>query len=193
MADRSRQWEAGLDGTPEVSDVMPIAPQAVRISPQPQTVRDEENAYPAFDDRYRQATEGAGDALRTGARSWAPYIYFTHVARTRVGVCGLYGSVRKFCGHVRLWRGPHATRQDHPYYPGNAERGKRRRIATKGQASHSALRTLSPSPAPSAAWSKIKQGDQRPPNPCSGNAELAKYSRGTRFCPAVPVIFGMPL
>ena len=120
MADRSRQWGAGLDGAPEVADVMLVAPQGFR------TVRDGENAYPAFDNRRRYAPEGADNALRTGARSRAPYIYFARVARTRVAVCGLYGFVRKFCGHVRLWRGPHATRLGHPYYSGNAERGKQR-------------------------------------------------------------------
>ena len=74
MADRSRQWGAVLDGAPEVAEVMPIARQAVRISLQPQTARDDENAYPAFDNRYRYAPEGADDALRTGARSRAIYI-----------------------------------------------------------------------------------------------------------------------
>ena len=135
MADRSRQWGAVLDGAPEVAEVIPIARQAVRIRLQPQTVRDDENAYPAFDNRYRHAPEGADDALRTGTRSRAIYTSRSSgVSRARAlqctvctDSCGNFAAAHGFrMAAVRVkWTGPDD--------PANPEHGEVAHHANRGQ------------------------------------------------------------
>lgn len=136
MADRSRKWGAVLDGAPEVAEVMPIARQAVRIRLQPQTVRDDENAYPAFDNRYRYAPEGADDALRTGTRSRAIYIlrvlracraHARWSVRFCTDSCGNFAATHGFrMAAVRVkWTGPDD--------PANPEHGEVAHHANRGQ------------------------------------------------------------
>ena len=156
MADRSRKWRAVLDGAPEAAEVMPIARQAVRIRLQPQTVRDDENAYPAFDNRYWYAPEGADDALRTGTRSRAIYILRSCRAHARWSVRFVrIGAeiLRQRTGSG--WPPSESNGQAQTTLPTrNMVKWRTTQIGDK--TSHLAVRTLSPSPGAGGCWPRAQ-------------------------------------